>query len=636
MASHGHGSTPAPTMREMAFIFVLLTLLFFMFRQPSGSEDSLLPNSTPPLPPLKLNNRPSKSVHYMPHKAESIITRDGLVRETTIIKHVPGWTILDSLYMHNGTYYVVTSNPPIDPPQTKYDPAQSSFLNLPPPKAILSKGYDVYGARGGMGNEPMRVPDEQDLRYVSTAEFRNLFGIDLTAKEEVEEWRVHTVPGLTFILNDSPQFITHYYHFCAELWFGVWRTYASLGGGHKLPPPTRVLFPNLDSAHWRDYANMNQLFMRSLLPSTQMLFSHDWYDWVSLSIVHQPTSESRSHGGNMKGKPILFPRVLIADRSAAMPAYNYQRFQRTAAVPFGLLIPHGEERGDWWSPVRDAIRAFAGLDDDSATGLLKNHETQSQLESQVTDPQFALIQQLPVPPHDRLTVQDLIKPTIEEKFTRWTAPLPSAPSVGSEDYEALTTKFLVPLKHYTNPSARTDALSLLAASLTRQRTTRPVVTYLSRQDWNRRKLKTEDHERLVAELRKLEVELGIEVIVVSAENLSRWEQIRLVGRSTILIGVHGNGLTAELWMNLGFRSTVIEIFYPGGWAHDYEYTARAMGAGGGLKHYGIWNDQVLTSPGFPPPSYPPGFQGNEIPVDGRTVVNLVRDRITAADELDDG
>ncbi|KAJ4001921.1 hypothetical protein F5050DRAFT_1559619 [Lentinula boryana] len=447
-----------------------------------------------------------------------MIIPGGLVRETTIIKHVPGWTILDSLYMHNGTYYIVTSNPPIDPPQTKYDPAQSSFLNLPPPKAILSKGYDVYGARGGMGNEPMRVPDEQGLRYVSTAEFRDLFGIDLTAKEEVEEWRVHTVPGLTFILNDSPQFITHYYHFCAELWFGVWRTYASLGGGHKLPPPTRVLFPNLDSAHWRDYANMNQLFMRSLLPSTQMLFSHDWYDWVSLSI------------------PILFPRVLIADRSAAMPAYNYQRFQRTAAVPFGLLIPHGEERGDWWSPVRDAIRAFAGLDDDSATA----------------------------------------------------------------------------------------------------RTTRPVVTYLSRQDWNRRKLKTEDHERLVAELRKLEVELGIEVIVVSAENLSRWEQIRLVGRSTILIGVHGNGLTAELWMNLGFRSTVIEIFYPGGWAHDYEYTARAMGAGGGLKHYGIWNDQVLTSPGFPPPSYPPGFQGNEIPVDGRTVVNLVRDRITAAAELDDG
>ncbi|KAJ3716588.1 hypothetical protein C8R42DRAFT_645243 [Lentinula raphanica] len=634
MASHGHGPTPAPTIREMVFVVVFLALLFFMFRQPS--EDSFLLDYTPPLPPLKLDTRPSKPAHYIPHKTEPITIKEGLVRETTILKHVPGWTILDSLYMHNGTYYVVTSNPPTVPPQTDYDPQKSPFLHLPPPKAILSKGYDVYGARGGMGNEPMRVPDEHDLRYVSTAEFQNLFGIDVAANEDTEEWRVHTVPGLTFILNDSPQFITHYYHFCAELWFGVWRTYASLGGGHKLPPPTRVLFPNLDSAHWRDYANMNQLFMRSLLPSTQMLFSHDWYDWVSLSNVHQATSESRDDGGIMKGKPILFPRVLIADRSAAMPAFNYQRFQRTAAVPFGLLIPHGEERGDWWSPVRDAIRAFAGLDDESADGPLENHETQSQLDSQITDPQFALIQGLPVPPQDRLTLEDLIQPTVEERFSRWTAAVPSAPFVGSEDYEELTEKFLVPLKHHKNPEGRTDALSLLAASLTRQRTTRPVVTYLSRQDWNRRKLKTEDHERLVSELRQLETELGIEVIVVSAENLSRWEQIRLVGRSTILIGVHGNGLTAELWMNLGFRSTVIEIFYPKGWAHDYEYTARAMGAGGGLKHYGVWNDQVVTAPGFPPPSYPPGFQGNEIPVDGMTVANLVRNRITAADELDDG
>ncbi|KAJ3920555.1 hypothetical protein F5877DRAFT_37837 [Lentinula edodes] len=518
-----------------------------MSQHSAGSDNSFLADYSPPLPPLKLES-PPLNPFPSPYKTESFIQNDGLVRETTIIKHVPGWTIIDSLYMHNGTYYVVTSNPPIDPPQTKYDPAQSPFLKLPPPKAILSKGHDIYGARGGMGNDPLRAPDEQYLQYVSTAEFQNLFGIDLSVNE-VDEGHVHTVPGLTFILNDSPQFITHYYHFCAELWFGVWRTYASLGGGHKLPPPTRVLFPNLDSAHWRDYANMNQLFMRSLLPSTQMLFSHDWYDWVSLSVIHKPTPESKTNGGTMKGKPILFPRVLIADRSAAMPAFNYQRFQRTAAVPFGLLIPQGEEGGDWWSPVRDSVRVFAGLDDDSANGSPTNHESRLQLE---------------------------------------------------------------------------------------QRTTRPVVTYLSRQDWNRRKLKTEDHERLVAELRKLEVELGIEVIVVSAENLSRWEQIRLVGRSTILIGVHGNGLTAELWMNLGFRSTVIEIFYPGGWAHDYEYTARAMGAGGGLKHYGIWNDQVLTSPGFPPPSYPPGFQGNEIPVDGKTVANLVRDRITAAGQLDDG
>ncbi|KIK61339.1 hypothetical protein GYMLUDRAFT_42924 [Collybiopsis luxurians FD-317 M1] len=623
------GSTPTPTLREMVLVCVLLLLFMFM----SPVSDSELTHYSTSLPPLR-----TKAIHIpasesKPTSSNSEATAEAptVVRETTFIKHAPGWTILDSLYMHNGTFYVVTSNSPTEPPQTQYDPLKSPFQNLPPPRAILSKGLDVFGARGGMGEDWKRVPDEYLLRYVSVEEFRELFGIDLAA-ENVEKERVHIVPGLTFLLTDSPQFITHYYHFCAELWFGIWRTYASLGGGHNLPPPTRVFFPHLDSAHWRDYANMNQLFLRSVFPSTQMFFSHDWHDWVSLSLVQ---SKSKRNGGSKKGKPILFPRVLIADRSAAMPAYNYQRFQRTAAVPFGLPVPQGEEHGDWWAPVRDMVRAFAGLDDHSGFGSPSKNESPSQLQSQRTDPWYSLVHRLPTPPRDRLKVQDLIKPTIDPKFSTWTAPFPLPLDV-SEEFEELASLFLTPLKHHHDFAQGTDALTVLAASLTRQRVTRPVVTYLSRQDWTRRKLRDEDHQRLVAELRKLEQEIGIEVIVVSAEKLSRWEQIRLVGRSTILLGVHGNGLTSELWMNLGIRSTVIEIFYPEGWAHDYEYTARAMGAGGGLKHFGIWNNQVLTAPNFPPPHYPEGFQGNQIPVDGKTVADLVKNRIGAAGEIDEG
>ncbi|KAE9395286.1 hypothetical protein BT96DRAFT_922915 [Gymnopus androsaceus JB14] len=609
-----------PTLRETVLVFIVFGLLMFFPSSSQQSNSSSL-NSihlSTPLPPLRDASEPDSPL-------EKVTLENPVIRETTIIKHVPGWTIMDSLYMHNGTFYVVTSNPPSNPPQTQYDPAQSPFVGLPPPKAILSKGIIVYGDRGGMGNEWMRVPDEHDLRYVTAAEFRDLFGVDVTAGSASD---VHIVPGLSFIFNDPPQFITHYYHFCAELFFGAWRAYASIGGGHNLPAPTRIIFPHLNNAHWRDYANMNQLFMRSFLPSTQMLFSYDWTDWISLSLV----KKSKRTGGSMQGKPILFPRVLIADRSASMPAYNYQRFQRTAAVAFGLDIPSGEERGDWWSPARDAVRAFAGLDDDSMHGMLMNDETQLQLASQRTDPPFSLVHGLPIPPPDRLTAQDLIKPSVDEKFFQWTAPPPSDLKI-SEDLEPLAAHFLAPLKHTVEGP---NALSLLAASLTRQKTTRPVVTYMSRQDWNRRKLKNEDHERLVAELYNLQSELGIEVIIVSAENLSRWEQIRLAGRSTILIGVHGNGLTHELWLSPSSRTTVIEIFFPGGWAHDYEYTARALGGGATLKHYGIWNDQVLTSPGFPPPAYPDGFQGNEIPVDGKTVAELVRNRIGAAVEFDEG
>lgn len=77
------------------------------------------------------------------------------------------------------------------------------------------------------------------------------------------------------------------------------------------------------------------------------------------------------------------------------------------------------------------------------------------------------------------------------------------------------------------------------------------------------------------------------------------------------MGVHGNGLTHLLWMNNhNPRSTVIEFFFPGGFAEDYEFTARALG----IKHYGVWDDQVFTAPDIPEIAYPEGFQGNEIPL----------------------
>ena len=58
-----------------------------------------------------------------------------------------------------------------------------------------------------------------------------------------------------------------------------------------------------------------------------------------------------------------------------------------------------------------------------------------------------------------------------------------------------------------------------------------------------------------------------------------------------MMGVHGNGLTALLWMRPTPRSTVIEFFYPGGFAHDYEYTTRALG----MVHYGFWNDRCVST-----------------------------------------
>jgi len=116
------------------------------------------------------------------------------------------------------------------------------------------------------------------------------------------------------------------------------------------------------------------------------------------------------------------------------------------------------------------------------------------------------------------------------------------------------------------------------------------------------------------------------------------------------MGVHGNGLTALLWMKVTPRSTVMEFFYPGGFAHDYEYTTRALG----MVHYGFWGARYVLSirhsglvsfsyyinssfsgAEAPPVAYPEGFQGNEIPLDGEVVAQLVHRRLSLAEEADD-
>ena len=63
------------------------------------------------------------------------------------------------------------------------------------------------------------------------------------------------------------------------------------------------------------------------------------------------------------GKAFVFDRVLVADRSAAMYSYNYARFQRPAASAFTL-----PGSASWWSPIRNNVVKFAGVDPDAGGG----------------------------------------------------------------------------------------------------------------------------------------------------------------------------------------------------------------------------------------------------------------------------
>jgi hypothetical protein len=58
------------------------------------------------------------------------------------------------------------------------------------------------------------------------------------------------------------------------------------------------------------------------------------------------------------------------------------------------------------------------------------------------------------------------------------------------------------------------------------------------------------------------------------------------------------------------RSSVIEIFYPEGFTHNYERTTRVLG----MKHFDVWNDTSVRQLEHPCVAYRNGFQNTNIPV----------------------
>ncbi|KAF8960157.1 hypothetical protein BDZ97DRAFT_2040215 [Flammula alnicola] len=156
--------------------------------------------------------------------------------------------------------------------------------------------------------------------------------------------------------------------------------------------------------------------------------------------------------------------------------------------------------------------------------------------------------------------------------------------------------------------------------------TKPVVTYISRQESERR-LEEKDHHGLIDALRALEQEGICEVHVLAMEHASLVEQINLAARSTILLGVHGNQLTHQLWMPPSPMSTVLEIVWPKAYVFDHEIISRNMGH----KHYAVWNDSLVDPKGsyYEGIMYGDEFNSNAIPVYGPEVAELIKLRLSS-------
>ncbi|KAG1740796.1 uncharacterized protein EDB91DRAFT_1052980 [Suillus paluster] len=460
----------APTRRDAFLLFLVFISLLWFSRAGYGTRETKFWH----------DDKSDASNARLPASVEPWRTRiswsNGRMPNTRVVSHVPGWTIFDNLFVLNGTVFVVTDFP----------------SSIPDLLTVTSTGVEIHNGKEAVDS---RTPGNREMRVISPDQAQKLFGSS-----------VESIDGVTWLVNDPPQFITHYYHWSAELFFGFWRTYTSLDtsindmGKSSLPALRRIFFPHADADHWRDYALMNQWVLRSAFPSLTIEYLNDWEDRAAM------------------GRPIMLDRVIFSDRAAAMHGNHFLATGRTASEPSAL-----PGSAHWWSTIRANVIRVCGLD----------------------------------------------------------------------------------------PNVIGDMAQT------------PVITYISRQEWGRRMLIQEDHERLVEELYKLRDLYGYEVNVVSMDKLSRVEQLTLAARTTIMMGVHGNGLTSLVWMRPSPRATVMEFFFPGGFAHDYEYTTGALG----MTHYGFWGDEYFTSPNTPLPAYPDGFQGTSIPIDGAAVAKLCHERL---------
>lgn len=111
------------------------------------------------------------------------------------------------------------------------------------------------------GNEEAREPTGNELQFISVKDAKELWGDRIWAME-----------GMTWLFNDGQcksvltnetaladpvhAVIDHYYHFAAELFLGIWRSYTTLGksftasGETDLPTPARAWFIRATELTW--------------------------------------------------------------------------------------------------------------------------------------------------------------------------------------------------------------------------------------------------------------------------------------------------------------------------------------------------------------------------------------------------
>lgn len=109
--------------------------------------------------------------------------------DTVIVAHVPGWTIFDRLYALNGTLYVVTDEP----------------ASVPDRSLMISTAVRIAN---GPVEVAKRIPTDKELKVISTADAKTLFGSGADVLDGVTVRLVNLVrsaaPKLTTCESGTP------------------------------------------------------------------------------------------------------------------------------------------------------------------------------------------------------------------------------------------------------------------------------------------------------------------------------------------------------------------------------------------------------------------------------------------------
>jgi len=153
--------------------------------------------------------------------------------------------------------------------------------------------------------------------------------------------------------------------------------------------------------------------------------------------------------------------------------------------------------------------------------------------------------------------------------------------------------------------------------------TKPVVTYFSTQGkGSGPRLKDEDHNLLVKTLKTFQRTSGYEVNIVPA-NAPWMDRMKILVRSTIVIGIFGTNLADTYFMKPSPHTTLMEFFPSGYFSRDQELPARYLG----WRYIAWWNDRKLSGSSLPATAPPQEGKPVEIPINPAAIIKAIREAI---------